>query len=242
MINLRAALLCLVTGFGVTIGQIRSRRGRRSEARAFRPARRRHHRRERHPHQCAQACPPGSSRSARRSSRSTCPIATAKRDDVVLGYDTAAEYLAKPQYFGATVGRYANRIAQRQVHARRQANTRSRPTTGPTICMAGCAGFDKRCGRSNRSKAVASASVILAYLSPDGEGGYPGTLNVTATYSLSRRQRAEHRVPRDDGQADDRQHHQSRLLQPRRRARGARRDGRAAHAACRPPTRRSTQR
>ena len=33
------------------------------------------------------------------------------RDDVTLGYDTAAEYLAKPQYFGATVGRYANRIA-----------------------------------------------------------------------------------------------------------------------------------
>ena len=40
--------------------------------------------------------------------------------DVALGYDDLAGYVAKPQFFGATVGRYANRIAGRQVHARRQ--------------------------------------------------------------------------------------------------------------------------
>src|SRR4051794_28590344 len=40
------------------------------------------------------------------------PDRNGRPDDIVLGYDSAAEYLAKPQYFGATVGRYANRIAR----------------------------------------------------------------------------------------------------------------------------------
>src|SRR5687767_5815781 len=42
----------------------------------------------------------------------SAPDKQGKSADIVLGYKTAAEYLAKPQYFGVTVGRYANRIAK----------------------------------------------------------------------------------------------------------------------------------
>ena len=70
-------------------------------------------------------------------------------DDIVLGYDTPAEYLANPQYFGATVGRFANRVA----HGRFSLDGHdigSRPMTAPTICTAACAASTRGCGRSAR--------------------------------------------------------------------------------------------
>ena len=112
------------------------------------------------------------------------PDRDGEADDVVLGYDTPAEYLAKPQYFGATVGRYANRIAQGRftLDGREYA---LETNDGPNHLHGGTQGLDKRVWTIESVESGDEASVTLVYRSPDGEGGYPGTLNVTAIYTLS---------------------------------------------------------
>ncbi len=111
-----------------------------------------------------------------------------RADDIVLGYDNAADYLAKPQYFGATVGRYANRIA----HGRFSLDGRSyrlETNDGPNHLHGGRRGFDKRVWTIEAVRSGPAAEVVLAYTSPDGEEGYPGTLKVTATYRLDEQNR-----------------------------------------------------
>jgi len=109
------------------------------------------------------------------------PDRAGRTDDIVLGYDTPAEYLAKPQYFGATVGRYANRIAAGRFTLDGH-QYRLETNNGANHLHGGTRGFDKRVWTI---QSVGDGSVTLAYRSPDGEGGYPGNLNVTATYALS---------------------------------------------------------
>ncbi len=104
--------------------------------------------------------------------------------DVVLGYDTAAEYLENPQYFGATVGRYANRIAGGSFSLDGQRFTLE-TNDGPNHLHGGVAGFDKRVWTITSVTSGPEAKVVLSYRSPDGEGGYPGTLVATATYTLN---------------------------------------------------------
>ena len=103
--------------------------------------------------------------------------------DIVLGYDTPAEYLANPQYFGATVGRYANRIAAGKFTLDGKGYTLA-TNDGPNHLHGGPLGFDKRVWRIVSVESGPSASVTLGYRSPDGEEGYPGNLDVTATYTL----------------------------------------------------------
>lgn len=104
--------------------------------------------------------------------------------DIVLGYATAAEYLAKPQYFGATVGRYANRIAGGQFTL--DGKHYSLPTNnGPNHMHGGPQGLDKVVWTIHSVKSGSPASVVLRHVSPDGDGGYPGTLDVSAMYSLN---------------------------------------------------------
>lgn len=111
------------------------------------------------------------------------PDARGRKADVVEGYPTLAGYLARPNYFGATVGRYANRIA----HARfvLDGKTYSLATNdGPNTLHGGTRGFDKQLWTVERVTSGPRASVTLHYVSPDGEEGYPGTLDVHATYTL----------------------------------------------------------
>lgn len=104
--------------------------------------------------------------------------------DVVLGYDTAAEYLEKPQYFGSTVGRFANRIAGGTftLDGRRY---QLPCNDGTNSLHGGPDGFDKRVWSIAEVASGAVASVTLTYLSPDGEEGYPGAVQVEATYVLT---------------------------------------------------------
>jgi aldose 1-epimerase len=104
--------------------------------------------------------------------------------DVVLGYKTAAEYLAKPQYFGVTVGRYANRIAKGKFTLDGKTYTLA-VNDGPNHLHGGKQGFDKVLWTIDAVKSGSPASVVMSYTSRDGEEGYPGTLKVTATYSLN---------------------------------------------------------
>ncbi len=107
-----------------------------------------------------------------------------KSADIVLGYDTAAEYLAKPQFFGVTVGRYANRIAKGKFTFDGKTYTLA-VNDGPNHLHGGKVGFDKVLWTIDSVKSGSPASVVMSYTSPDGEEGFPGTLKVRATYSLS---------------------------------------------------------
>ena len=106
--------------------------------------------------------------------------------DVVLGYPSAAAYLAKPQYFGATVGRYANRIARGKFSLDGRAH-RLETNDGPNHLHGGSRGLDKVMWRIESVASGAPARVVLTHVSPDGDGGYPGELRTTATYTLSDR-------------------------------------------------------
>jgi aldose 1-epimerase len=106
--------------------------------------------------------------------------------DVVLGHDTPREYLAKPQYFGATIGRFANRIA----HGKFTLDDRQytlETNDGPNHLHGGVQGFDKALWNVDEVTSGSPARVTLSYVSRDGAGGYPGTLQATAIYTLSER-------------------------------------------------------
>lgn len=105
-------------------------------------------------------------------------------DDIVLGYDSAAEYLAHPQYFGATVGRYANRIAGGRFGLDGEEFSLE-TNDGPNHLHGGLMGFDKRIWTIESLSDGPEARVVLRYVSADGEGGYPGQLTVFAEYSLN---------------------------------------------------------
>lgn len=104
--------------------------------------------------------------------------------DIVLGYPSLKGYLEKPQYFGATVGRYANRIAKGRFVL--DGHTYQVPVNdGPNSLHGGTRGFDKVLWTiSAVSHDADKASVTLTYVSPDGDMGYPGRLSVTAVYTL----------------------------------------------------------
>ncbi|HEY6644370.1 aldose epimerase family protein [Povalibacter sp.] len=114
----------------------------------------------------------------------TVPDRNGKAGDVVLGYATPAEYLAKPQYFGATVGRYANRIRAGKFSLDGKSYQLA-TNDGPNHLHGGVRGFDKVVWKIDSVKSGSPSSVVLSHVSPDGDGGYPGTLKVTATYSLN---------------------------------------------------------
>lgn len=112
------------------------------------------------------------------------PDRDGKLADVVLGYDTLLGYLDRRQYFGATVGRYANRIAHGKftLDGKRYSLTLN---DGPNSLHGGIKGLDQQVWKVVEVKPGPTASVTLQYTSADGDQGYPGTLNIKATYTLS---------------------------------------------------------
>jgi aldose 1-epimerase len=105
--------------------------------------------------------------------------------DVVLGFDTFDEYVTKkPPYFGAIVGRYGNRIAKGQFTL--DGKTYQLATNnGPNHLHGGVKGFDKLVWRGEPFERDGNVGVVYTVTSPDGDEGYPGTLNVRVTYTLS---------------------------------------------------------
>src|SRR5580700_2118164 len=109
------------------------------------------------------------------------PDRNGKMDDVVLGYDTLDGYAAGKAYIGATVGRYANRIA----HA-------TFTLDGTTYTLAKNngdnhlhGGFNKRVWTAKDVSGSAGQALELTYLSKDGEEGFPGNLPVKVVYTLT---------------------------------------------------------
>jgi aldose 1-epimerase len=106
--------------------------------------------------------------------------------EVTLGFDTAAEYEAKPNYFGVTVGRYANRIAGGRFSLDGRSFQLPQNNNGNSL-HGGVVGFDKRNWRILSVSTGPTARVVMGLTSPDGDQGYPGKLEVTVTYSLDDR-------------------------------------------------------
>ncbi len=101
--------------------------------------------------------------------------------DVVLGFDDMAGYESDANpYFGTVCGRYANRIANGRFSIDGEEYTLA-VNNGPNALHGGLAGFDKKVWEAE----IAGDSVVMKTISPDGEEGYPGTLSVQMTYSLS---------------------------------------------------------
>ena len=103
--------------------------------------------------------------------------------DIVLGYNEAQQYLDRPQYFGATVGRFANRIANGQFDLNGHTYRLATNDHGQSL-HGGQRGFDKVVWKVDSLHGGPTAAVTLSYVSPDGEEGYPGNLHVEATYTL----------------------------------------------------------
>lgn len=111
------------------------------------------------------------------------PDAEGRTADVVLGYDDPQQYLDDPQYFGATVGRYANRIAKGRFTL--DGREYALPVNdGANHLHGGPRGLDKVVWTLAEAESGSPARAVLTYTSPDGEMGYPGTLELTAIYSL----------------------------------------------------------
>jgi aldose 1-epimerase len=104
--------------------------------------------------------------------------------DVVLGYDSLEGYLRATPYFGAIVGRYANRIARARFTLDGREYTLAANDHGNSL-HGGLRGFDKLLWEASPFHDSAQAGVRLHLVSPDGDEGYPGRLDVVVTYALS---------------------------------------------------------
>jgi len=105
-------------------------------------------------------------------------------EDVVLGFDDLKGYLAKHPYFGATVGRVANRIAKGRFKLNGK-EYRLAVNNGPNALHGGLKGFDKVVWKAKVLRKEDGPAVRFSYQSPDGEEGFPGTLKVSVTYTLT---------------------------------------------------------
>jgi aldose 1-epimerase len=111
------------------------------------------------------------------------PDRNGKTADVVLGYDNLEGYEQDKSFFGASIGRYGNRIAKGEFTLDGSVY-RLPKNDGPNSLHGGGKGFNKRIW-SGQDRSTADARVLeLTYTSQDGEEGYPGTLRVKITYTL----------------------------------------------------------
>ena len=112
------------------------------------------------------------------------PDKNGKAEDVVLGFDDLDGYLKGTSYFGATIGRFGNRLADGTFSL--DGKTYQVPQNDKTNALhGGDKGFDKRIWKAEQVKDKGWVGVKLTYVSPDGEMGFPGTLKTEVTYSLN---------------------------------------------------------
>jgi aldose 1-epimerase len=105
-------------------------------------------------------------------------------ENVTLGFATLDEYVDHSPYFGAIVGRFANRIATGRFEL--DGHTFDVPVNnGPNALHGGVNGFDRRVWEASVEREVGVPALVLRRVSPDGEEGYPGNLDVSITYRLT---------------------------------------------------------
>ncbi len=102
--------------------------------------------------------------------------------DVCLGYNTIEDYQRGPGYLGALIGRCANRIARGDLVVEGQAYQLA-CNEGANHLHGGDQGFDKKVWTAQCTEGEGADSVLLHYVSADGEENYPGKLEVAVTYT-----------------------------------------------------------
>ncbi len=110
------------------------------------------------------------------------PDRNGKKTNVTAGFPSIAGYLDRHPYFGATVGRFCNRIAKGSF------SIDGKPfklavNNGPNHLHGGIVGFDKQMWKTSETKSDSSVGLKFSLVSPDGQEGYPGQLTVTADYT-----------------------------------------------------------
>lgn len=112
------------------------------------------------------------------------PDKNGRLDDVVLGFERVADYEATGQsYFGATIGRYGNRIGGGTFELDGQTHRLS-TNEGPNTLHGGERGFDRQLWAAAPIETPHEVGVELTHVAPDGDMGFPGTLAVTLRYTL----------------------------------------------------------
>ncbi len=109
------------------------------------------------------------------------PDRQGKTDDVVLGFDSGEAYLVNKPFFGATVGRFANRIGGAKFSVNGK-DYKVAANDGANSLHGGIKGFNKQVWTAEDATAN---SVRFTLKSPDGDEGYPGNLSVSVTYTVT---------------------------------------------------------
>lgn len=116
--------------------------------------------------------------------RLTMPDRKGNFDDIVLGYENLQDYIDDSPYFGAIIGRYGNRIANGRFKLDSQEYTLAQNNNGNHL-HGGDFGFDKRVWDARTFDTDQGPAIEFHRVSPDGEEGYSGNLDVTITYILT---------------------------------------------------------
>ncbi|MBN1907019.1 MAG: galactose mutarotase [Deltaproteobacteria bacterium] len=103
--------------------------------------------------------------------------------DVVLGFNNLKDYLSNSSYFGAIIGRYANRIGNAKFSLDGVEYTLAKNNWANSL-HGGVKGFDKVLWEAEPAFGKEGQSLKLTYMSKDGEEGFPGNMDVTVTYTL----------------------------------------------------------
>lgn len=113
----------------------------------------------------------------------TFPDKVGKKESIIVGFDSLAQYLQKPPYFGALIGRYGNRIANGKFKIDTTTYTLA-TNDGKNHLHGGNKGFDKVVWDAVTVNDT-TATLLLSYVSKDGEEGYPGNLKVNVRYTFT---------------------------------------------------------
>ncbi len=112
------------------------------------------------------------------------PDRNGRTEEVTLGFDTLGGYISDVWFFGSTIGRYANRIAQGRFNLDGVEYQLAR-NSPPSHLHGGNRGFNKVVWRPETQVDRDSIDVVFSYLSTDGEEGYPGNLSTKVAYTLN---------------------------------------------------------
>ncbi|MFQ3620120.1 MAG: aldose epimerase family protein [Spirochaetales bacterium] len=112
------------------------------------------------------------------------PDRKGERKEITLGFDTLKEYEENRRFFGATIGRVANRIANGtfSLYGKEYSLVKN---NGPNHLHGGIQGFDRVVWTAETFSQSDKVSVVFTYTSPEGEEGYPGELHTVVTYTFS---------------------------------------------------------
>jgi len=113
------------------------------------------------------------------------PDRSGKFSDIVLGYDDLSGYENGSSYLGAIVGRYGNRIAKGKF-TMDEKEYQLTVNSGTNHLHGGAKGFDKVLWKAEPVESKTDPALKLTYVSKDGEEGYPGTVTVTVTYTVTK--------------------------------------------------------